>query len=353
MRVSVAAALLRLFIVCLWTALIFLFLFSTYGTRYLSHEKSINLFLWPMIIDEKVIQQFQKETGIKVYVSYYESNAELYAKLRATKGGGYDVVVPTDYAMDLLVNDKMIKKLDKTKLPFFDSIRPFLLGNYFDPKNDYSVPYYLGVYGLGRNKNAFKDYFPQASWALIFDKDRINYKICMTDGPREAILIAAYYLYGSIDGIDDPVKLREITTLLIEQKKWVEVYSSLRVEELLASGSCPVAVGINADARKVMRENKNIDFSIPKEGSFVTIDSFVILASSQKEDLAYQFINFLYRPDIVAHNSAVYGFCPPLAYMDRKGVACPSPDVFRNLEFFRNVLSQEQIHDLWLQVMSV
>lgn len=352
MRSFVVTSLVRATIVCFWTALIFLFLFLPYGTRFLSQEKSINLFIWAMIIDEKTLQQFYKETGIKVYATYYESNAELYAKLRATKGQGYDIVVPTDYAMQQLIQDGMLKPLDKSKLPFLKDLRTFFLDNYFDPGNVYSVPYYLGVYGLGRNKTYF-DVLPQASWDLVFNKKVANYKICMTDGAREAILLAALYLYGSIDGINDPQKLQEITHLLIEQKKWVEVYTSLRVEELLASGGCPVAVGINADARKVMSENADIDFSIPREGSFMTIDSFVLLATSKKDEFAYKFINFLFRSDVIAHNSRIYGFCPPLAFMPGEGVACPDEQTIRKLDFFRNVLSQQQIHDVWLKVMSV
>ncbi|HSW74017.1 MAG TPA: extracellular solute-binding protein, partial [Candidatus Limnocylindria bacterium] len=163
---------------------------------------------------------------------------------------------------------------------------------------------------------------------------------------------AGFYLYGSLDRITQPEALKNITELLIKQKSWVSLYTSSRVEELLASGSCAVAVGTSPDVWKVTREYPHIGFVVPQEGSFVTIDSFVIPVTTQKDDLVYQLLNFLYRPAIVAHNSVRYGFCSPTQNVTAQGALCPDVQEFSKLHFFKNILSKKQIQDAWIVVKS-
>jgi len=129
------------------------------------------------------------------------------------------------------------------------------------------------------------------------------------------------------------------------------VYTSTRVEELLASGSCSVAVGTSPDVWKVAREYPHIGFVVPREGSFVTIDSCVIPKASYKKDLVYQLLNFLYQPQVIHHNSIRYGFCSPRTDMNAEvGIYCPDARDFEKLQFFKNVLSKKQLQDAWIAV---
>ncbi len=349
MNIQVPTFITRMLLLLVWCCGIFTMLYTPLLTQFFGERKSINLFIWPMILDPQVFKQFEQETGIKVYLNYYESNEELLSKLRATNGKGFDLIVPTDYMVELLIQEGLIKQLDKTRLPFITGIKPYFLGNYYDVHNDYSIPYYLSIFGLGVNKNYFGGQAPAGTWKLVFDKKVAMPHMSMVDNAREAIMLAAYYLYGTIEQLT-PQQLENIKQLLIEQKQWIELYTSMRVEELLASGSCPLAVGTSADVFKAMREYNNIDFIVPQEGSFATIDSFVIPQATKKDDLVYQLINFLYRYEVVEHNSSKYGFCSPLIQTKLENKLCPDEAQFKQLHFFKNVLTSQQIQDLWIAV---
>ena len=341
---------MRCSMVMVWTGLIFLLLYMPRIGSFLYQEKSVNLFVWPMILDANIFTQFEEETGIKVYVNYYESNEELYSKLQATQGKGYDVIVPTDYMAEQLIKEGFVKKIDKTRLNFLDRLQPSLMGHYFDLHNNYSVPYYTSIYGLGINKNFFDGSIPEASWALVFGKQPTNERIGMIDSAREAILLASLYLYGDIAVTDQ--HLPALEKILSSQKEWVEIYTSSRAEEVLASGSCPVAVVTSTEIWKALREYPAIEFVVPKEGSFVTIDSCMLSAATHKNDEVYKLINFLYRPDIVRHNTHKYGFCSPVTGVEGMGLPCYPHSVGGNILFFKNVLTRKQVQDLWTSVKS-
>lgn len=346
----------RILMVVFWIATIFLFLFLPFFSGLLYEKKSLNIFVWPMILDAKVLHQFEKETGIKVYVNYYETSAELYSKLKATEGAGYDLIAPSDYLVERLIQENRVQALDKTKLTFLSDIHPYFLGHYFDPSNAYSLPYYMGVFGLGINKDYFKNNpVHPVSWKSIFDASAITYPICMTDDPRQAIMLATYYLYKSIDALKDSNNIPAIKRLLIEQKKSVEVYTDARVEELLASGSCPIALGLSSDVWKVMKEYDAIDFVVPEGAMFVAMESFVIPKKSQKTEMVYQLLNFLYRPDVIRTNSLLYGFCPPLkdVSVEAEKIYCITEKDRDRMEFLRNVVPEKILHDIWISVMSL
>src|SRR5271154_1669420 len=160
----------RMMVVIFWVLVLFGFMYSPALIRWFSRsEKSITVFTWPLIIDANYITAFEKETGIKVYISYYESNEELLTKLKTTRGRGYDLVIPSDYAIEQLIKEQLVKKIDMSKLDFIGRINPFLKNNYYDPTNEYSLPYFWSVYGLCIDRDAFGGQLPEASWALIFD----------------------------------------------------------------------------------------------------------------------------------------------------------------------------------------
>ncbi|MFS8506699.1 MAG: extracellular solute-binding protein [Candidatus Babeliales bacterium] len=122
----------RLAAICGWVAILFTFLFLPLLTQR-ADKKSINVFLWSGVIDPKFFKEFEQKTGIKVNVTYFGGNEELIAKLLATDSKGYDLISPSDYVVDFLIKHKQLKKLDKSKLNFYDKLNPKLLGYYFDP----------------------------------------------------------------------------------------------------------------------------------------------------------------------------------------------------------------------------
>ena len=345
--------LLRGFIVAIWSGIIFLFLYASVFKSLLFPDKVINVLSWPKILDGEFLSDFEKETGIKVNISYFESNEELLVKLRTTPMHGYDLVMPSDYIVELFIKEGLIKKIDRSKLNFWDQLYPALLGHYHDPLNNYSIPMYWTVFGLGVDRDYFGGKLPRASWDLIFDEQFAPERVSMLDGARELVSIAAQYLFGSIEGLDRS-HIEQIKQLLIKQKKWVEVYTDLRPEYLLASKTCPVIIVMGTDLVKVMRRFENIHFLIPEEGSFVIIDSFVMPATSTKDALVYQFLNYLYQPEIMKQYVDKYEFFPTTQNVEiddfYENISVPTPALFEKIHFYKNVIPESILNEVWIAV---
>ncbi len=169
--------LIRSLILLFWSSMLTLLLYLPTFEREELEPTSISVFTWGDILEPELIQKFEKKTGIKVYLNYYASNEELMVKMRATGGKGYDMIIPSDYAVETMRKEGLLKKLDHSKLHICSKIHPLLLNRKFDPDNSYSVPYLWEVYGLGYDKNFFGPNPPFASWDLIFDPSQIHYRI--------------------------------------------------------------------------------------------------------------------------------------------------------------------------------
>jgi len=352
---SFKRACIKIGIVFFWLFLLTLFLFSPYVTRLFRKKKSLNIFTFPQLIDAEYIHEFQKETGIELHISYYENNDELLVKMRTTGGRGYDIIIPSDYAVELLAKEGLLKKIDKSKLKFSKNIDKRFLNKYFDPENNYSIPYLWETYKIGINKNFYKNKYPVASWKLAFDQNYAPRCIVMANNPREAVLLAAFYLFGSIDNLDKE-KIKKIRELLLKQKKWVEVYTDIRSDYLLLSQACPVAVGVSGEIWQATRFDKELDFLIPQEGTFMLIDSISLSVNSKKEDLAYKFINYLYKSEVVEHHAHKYSLFPVTTDVKLEKYFVESIERIwqeaKKIDFFRNVLSEEQLNNIWIELKS-
>ena len=155
----------------------------------------------PNALNSDMFATFTQKTGIKVALSYAENADEIGMKLRATRGRGYDLIMVADYQIPELVHAAIIQPIDKAKIDFFDAIYPALLNHTFDPENQYSIPYYWGVYGFGIDKNYF-DNARMLSWTDFFTPSG-DFMIGMRDDIRELIFIAAYYLFGTAADLTD------------------------------------------------------------------------------------------------------------------------------------------------------
>lgn len=346
---------IRATMVSFWIALIVIFLCLPFLSQLVTTEKSINIMSWTELIDPLIIEQFEKETGIKVNVSYIEGNEELYTRIKATGGAGYDLLVPSDYALPWLLQDDLLKPLDTTKLTMLDQLDPRLLDHYFDPQNVYSLPFNWQLYGLAVDTNEFNNNIPAATWGLLFDKSLVSGYVVMPDVAREVVLLAGLYLFGTTEDLDE-AQLRSIKELLLTQKKWVAAYSEMRADFLLISGVCSTIVSQSTLMWRVTREHEQIQFIVPKEGTFVVIDNFVLPKQSAKDDYVYQFINFLYKPSIMKHHFEVYRFFPATNDLTDlmnevpggQSVKTALSQLTHNLHFFKNTVSEQKIKDIWV-----
>lgn len=352
---SFSLFLVRVVSVAFWCVIIGLFLQApTLYKKFFAPKRSINVFTWPLIFDPHKVKDFEHETGIKVFINYYENNEELYSKIKATGGAGYDLIVPSHYLIEQLIAHKLIKKIDTSQLNFFPRIKKQFLSRDHDPRNEYSVPYFAGVYGIGYDKKYFADEQVPKTWGLVFDQAYIDNAFSMTNDPRAAVLAAAYYLFGSLEKSDTPEKREAIKQLLQQQKKQVQMYTEERADDLLMSRSCQFVVTVSYDIWKASREYPYMGFMVPNEGSFLVVESFVVPALSEKDALVYEFLNFMYRDDVITHNVQRYGFCPvvPVEAEYHQREFCDTAMNRKDLAYLRPIMSSEQLNELWLAVMA-
>lgn len=349
---------MRTAFVIFWIGVISAYLYTGKVLEYFRPKKSINVFMWSGVVDPKLFKKFEKETGIQVNVSYFDANEELLVKLLATKGQGYDMIEPSDYVVHFLVKNNLLQKIDHSKLDFWNALNPKFLGHYFDPKNEYSVPSVWYVEGLGINTNYFKDgNLPEASWASIFDPAKTPDHIGLFNDSREMIALATKYLYGEYRELNDQ-EIQEVKKLLQEQKKKVEAYTDFRGDFLLESGNCALVTVPNSYAWKTVRDNPNIVFEIPKEGTTLNLENYVIPKPSKKAHLVYQLWNFLFSLKIQQHNfdnGALLSTRKDADFMFDVDVLKIStqlihPNTDYNAEMFENKITDEQINEIWLGV---
>ncbi|HSW86461.1 MAG TPA: extracellular solute-binding protein [Rhabdochlamydiaceae bacterium] len=350
-------SLVRTSIVFFWVVIIFAALYWPKWKPFHYKQNSINIFSWGDILDPTVIGDFEKKTGIKVNLNYYSSNEELLVKMKATKGEGYDLIIPSDYAVQLLSKENLLKKLDPSRFHFWKDINPVLTHLPFDPDNSYSIPFEWEIFGLGIDTNYFQNKQLNQSWKLIYDPSIINYKITMINDPVEAILFTSFYLYGLVDSLEKE-QVQSIKNLLFRQKKWVEAYADFRGDYFLATKNCPVVVSSSSYIWRTMRNFKFVGFVVPQEGTFITIENLCIPLASNKETLAYEFINYLFKAESVAAHYKTFGFFPStmhaLHLMDLDPLAekliRSTPQDFEKFHLTKVLLPQQQIRDIWVEV---
>ncbi|MDN3506201.1 MAG: extracellular solute-binding protein [Simkaniaceae bacterium] len=349
----------RLAIIFAWVFFIFAVLYYPSWRFVPTTEKSINVFVWGDALSFSVLSKFEKETGIKVNLSYYATNEELQVKMQATSGVGYDLIMPSNYTTEKLAKKGLLKPLDLSKIQFKEKLNPLLLNLSFDPSNQYSIPYSWEVYGLGYDRNFFANGSFVPTWKAIYDKQVIDYRIAVQNDPIEAVAFAAFYLFGQPKDITSE-KFLQIKNLLLQQREWVEAYSDFRAPYFIATGNCPVAVTSNSYIRKIHGSYPNIDFALPKEGSFITIENFCIPKASTKEKYVYKFLNYLYTKESMTEHFKEFGFFPAYllpyeklsVYPYEKKLLEISPEEFSKLHFITNLVPQQQVRDLWVEVKS-
>lgn len=346
---------LSILFVCFWVVAIFGLLYFPTIFKMVESNRSINVFMWSGVVDTKVLTDFEKETGIKVNVSYFEGNDELIVKVLATKGRGYDMIVPSDWAVAFFAKHGLLKKLDKTKLDFFDQINPKFLHHWFDPQNDYSVPAEWYVLGLGVNKKHFPQGLPDASLKTIFEPIG-QYRIGVINDGKELAGLAIKYRYEQLRAMTKE-ETQEIKYILMRQKQCVEAYTDFRGGFLLESGNCSVVLVPISAIWKTVSENDSVAFLLPQEGTFLGLENYAMLESSTKEDLVYQFMNYLFRLEIQKHN-----FHHRIFLSTRKDAEFVlEHSILREClervgtgpgqaQPFENVLTDDQVNDIWMAV---
>jgi putrescine transport system substrate-binding protein len=281
-----------------------------------AEDKVVNVFNWSDYIDTTILDDFTKETGIKVVYDTFDSNEVLETKLLAG-GTGYDVVVPTAHFLARQIQAGVFEKLDKSKLPNLKNMWDMINERtaVYDPGNQYAIDYMWGTTGLGYNVDKIKAITgsdAKPGWNAIFDPAMAaKFKDCgiyMLDSPSDVIPSVLNYL-----GLDPKSTKKEdldkAQAALLAVRPFIRKFNSSEYINGLANGDICLALGWSGDvfqARDRAKEAKagvKVDYSIPETGAEMWFDMMAIPADAPHKDAAYQFLNYMMRPDIIAKSS--------------------------------------------------
>jgi len=252
-------------------------------------EKKLNIYIWSSYMPQDVLDDFTKQTGIAVHYDLYDSNEQVLDKLQSA-AADYDLVVPSDYMVRILIHRNLIKPIIKGRLQGLSGLDPRFLNRGFDPANRYSVPYVWGTTGFGYNKERVKGAVD--SWAPLFDPANRG-QILMLDDMRECFSVALKQLGESIN-TRDPEVLKRAAELLKKQKPLVKTYSSRDFDKALAAGDVTYAHGYSGQLARVTAANPGrFAYVVPKEGATIWIDSVCIPTRARHTDSIYAFLNFI------------------------------------------------------------
>lgn len=315
----------------------------------------LNIYCWSTYISPRVIHGFEQEYHCKVNYDLYDSNEALLSKLQ---GGnvGYDIVVPSDYMVQILIQQRLLAPLDKTRLPnAWANVDHRFMGLPFDPGNDYSVPYAWGTTGLAYRADLVKS--PVESWDVFFDP-RFAGHILLLDDTREVFGMALKKLGYSLN-TTNPEEIRRARDLLLAEKPLVKGYNSSNFEEDLLAADAWIAQAYNGNLTFAMRDEPRIRYVIPKEGCTISVDSAAIPKNAPHKALALEYINYFHRPEVNAafindcgfnspnHNSALY----VERWIRDEPAIFPSPASLVHCEFMRDLGPVTALYDrYWTEI---
>ncbi|TAJ34669.1 MAG: spermidine/putrescine ABC transporter substrate-binding protein [Nitrospirae bacterium] len=256
---------------------------------------TLHYFTWSDYVDKALIEGFERQAGVKVAVDTFGSNEELLAKLQSG-ASGYDVVVPSDFMVSIMIGQGLLADLDLTKIPNAGLVMERLQRLPFDPNNRYSVPYLWGTVGIGYNSEVIAA--PPDSWDILWDI-RYKGKISMLNDQRE-VFGAALRAAGQSINAKDAAVIAQARAKLLDQKRLVKTYTSENYHQLLAFGDVTLAQGWGGAVARAMVERPAIKYVIPKEGGTIWADCLVVLKTAPNKGLAMQFINYLLDREVAA-----------------------------------------------------
>ena len=266
------------------------------------------MYNWGEYMDSDVIDIFEEETGIHVVYEEYETNEIMYPKIKSG-AISYDLVCPSDYMIQKMIQNDLLQPINFDHIPNASNIGDmyYETSEQFDPGNLYSIPYCWGTVGILYNKKMVTE--PIDSWSVLWDT---NYRdsILMQDSVRDAFAVALKDLGYSLNSTNIK-ELTEAKDLLVTQKPLVQAYVVDQVRDKMIGNEAAIGVIYSGEAIYTKRENPDLEYVVPKEGSNVWIDSWCIPKDAQHVENAEKFLNFLCRPDIALKNFKYITYSTP------------------------------------------
>jgi spermidine/putrescine transport system permease protein len=314
----------------------------------------LNLFNWTEYMPQEILDAFAKEFRVKINYDTYSSNEEMLAKLTAG-AAGYDIIVPSDYMVSVLLQQDLLEPLDKQALTNWDNLDPNFLNLEFDPSNRYSVPYMWGTVGLAVNTTFVKETITK--WGDLWDP-KYKGRIVLPDDPRE-IIGMGLQVTGKSRNSTEPKDLEAAKQKLRDLMPSIKAFDSDSPKSLLLSGEVHLGMVWNGEAVLAAVENPKIIYVLPAEGGGIWMDTLAIPKSAKNKKLAHEFINFMLRPEISARLSEAFPYGNPNkashALTDpgilSNPAAYPSASALRKAEWLTDVGEATVLYDrIWTEL---
>jgi spermidine/putrescine transport system substrate-binding protein len=326
--------------------------------------EELRIYTWSEYMDEeKMPADFEAKTGIKVRLDIYENNEEMVAKLQAGGVSQYDIIVPSDYIMPILINQNLIQPLDHSQIPNLANLKPLFRKTAYDPGNKYSVAYQWGTVGLMYRKDRIS---PDAvkSWSMLFDSAKQPGPFWLIDSVREMMGIALVY-QGKDFNSTAPMELKAAADLLVTTKRTKNCMGfkpGVGGKNDVVAGTAVAAIVYNGDAiQSVTEEPEKLGFVIPKEGSEIWYDSMCIPAKAPNPSAAHKWINWILDPQVGAELSNYNQYATPnqaaepyITPEDLKNPGIyPTPEIMQKLNFTKDLGKDNRIMDeAWTRAKS-
>ncbi|MBE5783808.1 MAG: spermidine/putrescine ABC transporter substrate-binding protein [Clostridiales bacterium] len=315
-------------------------------------EKVLNLFTWELYVDDQTIADFEAATGIRVVYASFDSNESMLAKLQLSGGGDYDVIIASDYAINIARKAGLLQKIDKSIVDRFDTLDPLLLSPYFDPDNEYSVPYMSGTPLIIYNPD-YVD-FEITGYESLWD-ERLKDSVVVMDDARNIIGITLKTLGQSFNVTDDAI-LQQAAEKLAKLRPNIRSFNSDTPDADILSGECSVAYTYGQYAAYALMENPELQVVYPQEGVGFGIDALVIPEGAKHPENANLFINFLLQPEIAAQVAQAQQFRTPVpgayeflpeSYLSDPTIIVPE-ELLKDAEFIIDVGEHEtKFQNIW------
>ena len=282
-------------------------------TRFAGQNLTLNVYNWGEYISNgsddsvDVVDAFERLTGIKVNYTTFDSNESMYAKLKSG-AANYDVIIPSDYMVAKMIAEEMLLPLDYSNIPNFAAINEEYRCPDYDPDNAYTVPYMLCTTGIIYNTTMVEE--APTAWADLWDEQYAG-SILMFNNSRDAYAIAAFNLGKSINP-SSAAEVDEVVEELKKQKPLVQAYVMDEIFDKMIGGEAAVGVYYSGDAITMIDDNPDLAWVFPEEGSVLSVDCMCIPATSQHQEAAEMFINFMCEQDVGVANTEYIGYTTPM-----------------------------------------
>lgn len=325
--------------------------------------QTLHIYNWGEYTGEEVLGMFEEMTGAKVVMDNFDSNEQMYIKV--ANGESYDILVPSDYMIQRLIQEDMLQKLDKSKIQSgLDQLNPDVLGLPYDPNNDYSVPYFWGTVGIVYDKTKVNLEDLKKDGFGIFLDEKYKGDIYLYDSERDSFMMALKDLGYSMNTSNEQ-ELQAAYDWLVQSVQTME--PEIVTDEIIdnmAQGRKALGLIYSGDAAYVMSENEDMGFYMPETGTNIWSDAMVIPKNAKNVDLAHEFINFMCTYEAAMDNSSYVGYTSPnLEVMDElsseggdyDGINAyvPRTGYEKDEVFEYNEVSRKIISDLWSRVKVV